>query len=607
MKNKKLSKVRKKKNLEKYRREIDFKYNLSVYWSFLRKYKFLIVVLLLTTLISSATYIIEKFLFKVIIDNGTSFSAGTLAKEAFLGILFTVVLVYLGALLVRAFLNFFNVHLLIQVSDKMIQDLKTRFFNHIIGLSHGFHTTHKTGSLISRIMRGGGAIDALNDVIIFDTAPLVFQIIMVSASLIYYDLMAVAVIFLTVVFFVGFSVYIQDKSKPYGGLKNKKDDAEKANLSDFLTNIESIRYYGKEDLVKQRYRKLTEESKKADIVYSNFFRSLSAGQVLILGMGIFFLIYFPAVKFLDGQLTLGDVVFIYTIYSNVVGPLWGFVHGIRQYYRSMIDFQDLFQYGKIENEIKDRPGAKKMKISEGEVDFKNVSFSYDKRKIFQNFSLKVPKNKKFALVGHSGCGKTTLVKLLYRLYDINQGEILVDGVDVRDVQQESLRSEMSIVPQECVLFDDTIYNNVAFSKPNATRQEVFRAIKFAQLDKIIKTFPKKENTIVGERGVKLSGGEKQRVSIARAILANKKILVLDEATSSLDSETEHEIQKDLARLMEGRTAIIIAHRLSTIMHADKIVVMKRGRIVQMGRHDELIRQQGEYRHLWEIQKGGYIE
>jgi len=607
MKNKKLSKIHKKKKLEKYKYEIDFKYNLSVYWSFLRKYKFPVLILLFSTLIVSVTYIVEKFLFKVLIDNGTAFSAGTLAKDAFLGILLIVALVYLGALLVRTLLNFFNTHLLIQVGDKMIQDLKTRFFNHIIGLSHGFHATHKTGSLISRIMRGGGAIDALNDVIIFDTAPLVFQIILVSASLIYYDLMAVVVIFLTVVFFVGFSVYIQDKSKPYGGIKNRKEDMEKANLADFLTNVESIRYYGKEDLVKQRYKKLTDNSRKADIVYANFFRSLSAGQAFILGLGIFFLIYFPASKFLDGQLSLGDVVFIYTIYGNVVGPLWGFVHGIRQYYRSMIDFQDLFQYEKIENEIKDKPGAKKLKILEGEVEFRNVSFSYDTRKIFKNFSLEVPKNKKLALVGHSGCGKTTLVKLLYRLYDVNKGQILVDGIDVRDVKQESLRSEMSIVPQECVLFDDTIYNNVAFSKPEATRQEVLRAIKFAQLDKIIRSFPKKESTIVGERGVKLSGGEKQRVSIARAILANKKILVLDEATSSLDSETEHEIQKDLARLMEGRTSVIIAHRLSTIMHADKIVVLKQGQIVQMGRHKDLIKQEGEYRHLWEIQKGGYMK
>jgi len=301
------------------------------------------------------------------------------------------------------------------------------------------------------------------------------------------------------------------------------------------------------------------------------------------------------------------LTFIYTIYIGMIGNLFGFVHGIRDYYRAMADFQELFNYGKIQKEILDNPNSKTLEIKDGTVELKNIDFSYGKRKIFKNFNLKIPKNKKIALVGHSGCGKTTLVKLLYRMYDVNHGAILIDGKDIRNVKQESLRSEMSMVPQEAILFDDTIYNNIAFSNSKATKQEVLNAMKFAQLDKVIKDFSNKENTIVGERGVKLSGGEKQRVSIARAILANKKILVLDEATSSLDSETEHEIQKDLANLMEGRTSIIIAHRLSTIMHADMIVVMKKGEIVQMGNHNELINQLGEYKKLWNLQKGGYIK
>ena len=210
-------------------------------------------------------------------------------------------------------------------------------------------------------------------------------------------------------------------------------------------------------------------------------------------------------------------------------------------------------------------------------------------------------------MGHSGCGKTSLIRLLYRLYDVDSGEILIDGKDIKEFKQESLRGELSIVPQECVLFDDTIYNNIKFSNPEASRQEVFNAIKFAQLDRLIMGLPKKENTIVGERGIKLSGGERQRVSIARAILADKKILVLDEATSALDSETESEIQKNLKKLLEGRTSIIIAHRLSTIMNADRIIVMKNGKIIQEGNHEKLIKQQGEYRKLWNLQKGGYIK
>ena len=310
---------------------------------------------------------------------------------------------------------------------------------------------------------------------------------------------------------------------------------------------------------------------------------------------------------LKGNLTLGSLVFIYTVYGNLFWPLFSFVHGIRDYYRAMADFDALFEYGKVEQEVKDKSNAKVAKIARGDIKFKNVSFSYGKRKIFKNLNLEVGKGKKIALVGHSGCGKSTLVKLLYRFYDVNSGEILVDEEDIRNFQQESLRSEMSIVPQEAILFDDTIYNNVAFSKPGATRKEIMNAIKFAQLDKIIKNFPNKEKTIVGERGVKLSGGEKQRVSIARAILSNKRVLVLDEATSALDSETEYEIQRDLAKLMKNRTSIIIAHRLSTIMHADVIVVMKEGKVIQMGNHNKLIAEGGEYKRLWNLQRGGYIK
>jgi ATP-binding cassette subfamily B protein len=325
-----------------------------------------------------------------------------------------------------------------------------------------------------------------------------------------------------------------------------------------------------------------------------------------MGIGSFVAVALPVMDFLAGTITLGTVIFTYTVYLGLIGPLFGFVHGIRDFYRIMADYEDLFQYGKVSNDIVDKKDAKEAKIETGEVEFKDIGFAYGNRKIFSGLNLKIKKNEKVALVGHSGSGKTTLIKLLYRFYDINSGEILVDGKDIRDFRQESYRGELSIVPQEGILFDDTIYNNIAFSNPKAKREEVFRAMKFAQLDDFVSKLPNKENTIVGERGVKLSGGEKQRVSIARAILANKKILVLDEATSSLDSQTEHQIQKDLHRLMEGRTSIIIAHRLSTVMSADKIVVLDKGKIVQIGTHNELIRKSGMYKQLWNLQKGGYL-
>tara|TARA_Y100000034_G_scaffold92807_1_gene112196 strand:- start:11585 stop:13354 length:1770 start_codon:yes stop_codon:yes gene_type:complete len=588
-------------------KEIDFKHNFKEYWSFLSKYKVQFYVLLLIVFLMSATYVVDKYLFKELIDRGTEFASGILGREAFVGILMILIIVFFIAVFLRSLFKWLEHTILIKMTSKMMADLRRKYFNHIIGLSHNFHTSHKTGSLISRIIRGTGSIERMNDVIIFNIAPLITSVIVVVISLLFFSLTPALVLIATVIIFIGYSIIFQNISKPYGAYANKKEDAEKAVISDYLTNIDSIKYFGKEQVIRKKFSKLSEKTRKAFAEFWTFFRILDTGQSLILGLGIFFLIYFPMISFLNGELSIGGIVFIYTIYGNVVGPLFGFVHGIRGYYRSMIDFQDLFQYGKIENEIKDKPNAKKLEIKQGEIEFKNLDFRYHKRKIFNKFNLKINKNEKVAFVGHSGCGKTTLVKLLYRFYDIEKGKILIDNINTKDITQESLRGEMSMVPQEAVLFDDTIYNNIAFSNPKASRKEVFKAIKFAQLDKIIKEFPDKEKTIVGERGVKLSGGEKQRVSIARAILANKKILVLDEATSSLDSETEHEIQKDLQKLMQGRTSIIIAHRLSTIMTADKIVVLKKGKIVQMGKHSQLIRQPGEYKHLWNLQKGGYIK
>ena len=367
-----------------------------------------------------------------------------------------------------------------------------------------------------------------------------------------------------------------------------------------------MRYFGKEDSIRERFAKVTENTRKAMVRHWNYFRWLDSGQGILIGLGSLVAIALPILNFLDGTVTLGTVIFTYTVYLGLIGPLFGFVHGIRDFYRIMADYEDLFKYGKVSNDIIDKKDAKEAKIELGEVEFKDITFKYGERKIFDKLSLKIKKNEKVALVGHSGSGKTTLVKLLYRFYDINSGAILADGKDIRDFKQESYRGELSIVPQEGILFDDTIYNNIAFSNPKAKREDVFRAIRAAQLDEFVSRLPNKENTIVGERGVKLSGGEKQRVSIARAILANKKILVLDEATSSLDSQTEYHIQKDLHNLMKGRTSIIIAHRLSTVMSADKIVVLDKGKIVQMGTHNELIRKPGMYKQLWNLQKGGYL-
>jgi len=553
-----------------------------------------------------STNIIQKYLFKILIDKGTNLTAGILASAAYIKILYVLGAVFILTILVKSICQWLDVHIINILEVKIIYDMKSKFFNHIIGLSHNFHTSHKTGSLISRISRGGRAMENITDTIIFQFLPLIFEFAMAAISIAVFDNVSMIVITITVGAFIVYNLIFQQIQQDANLKENYAEDIEKANIADFITNADSIRFFGKENFIKERFSKIATNTKQVALTHWQYFRYFDSIEGLIIGLGTFFLIYFSVTKLLAGGMTIGTLVFIYTVYLGLAGPLFSFVWGMRNFYRSMADFNDLFQYGKIKNDIKDKPNAKNLDIEKGTIEFKNISFDYGKRKIFKNLSLKIRKNEKVALVGHSGCGKTTLVKLLYRFYDVNKGKILIDNQDIRDFKQESLREAMSTVPQECILFDDTVANNIAFSKPDATKQEILQALKFSQLFNAVKKFPYKENTIVGERGIKLSAGEKQRVSIARALLSNKKVLVLDEATSSLDSRTEHEIQRELKKLMEGRTSLIIAHRLSTIMHADRIIVMKDGKIVQSGTHKSLIRRPGEYKNLWNLQRGGYI-
>ncbi|MDD2890610.1 MAG: ABC transporter ATP-binding protein [bacterium] len=587
--------------------KIDFKYNFKLYWSFIKKQKLLFASILVLILLIESASLVDKFLFKALIDKGAEFLAQTLDLPGFTQTLIFIAICYIGITLFKVLAKITHLGFINKLEVKMIADLKRKFFNHLVHMDYNFHTTNRTGSLISKLTRIGGAVESMTDSITFNFTPLFLQLTISILSLVYFNWVSGVVTFITMIAFIAYSLFIQRIQEKANVAANLAEDTERANISDVFTNIESVKCFGKEDFVKKKYVEISDTTKEKTLRFWNYFRFLDSIQTLILGLGTFFLVYFTIIDFIKGNCTTGTLVFVYSVFSSLFGNLFSFVWGIRNFYRSMADFESLFRFGKLENAIKDAPDAKELEIKKGEIEFKNVNFKYGERTILKDFNLKVPKKKKIALVGHSGAGKTTVIKLLYRLYDINSGEITIDGTNINNVKQESLRDEMSIVPQECVLFNDTIYNNIKFSKPDATREEVMKAIGFAQLDKIIEGFSKKENTIVGERGVKLSGGEKQRVSIARAILADKKILILDEATSSLDSETEYEIQKDLKNLLKGRTSVVIAHRLSTIMSADEIIVIEKGKVVQKGTHTELIKQEGSYKKLWNMQKGGYIK
>lgn len=575
--------------------------------SLMRPYRSRFLILLGIILILESTFVLDKYLFKLVVDGATAFIAGEITREVLVTSLLGIGAIALTITLGRGLFKWLNIHLLNRLEVGLLLDLKRRFFNHLIHLDHEFHTTHKTGSMISKMSRGGRAAESLVDVIVFNFAPIIFiSATSLIALWLILPLTAVALL-VTMVAFITFGLYILRYQYRQNIVANRHDDAEKADMADYFTNIESIKYYGKEQNVKARYRKAAFRTGESFRSLWNYFRWMDAGQTIILGTGALFIVAIPLLSLLEGKASIGDVTFAYTIFTTVLGPLFGFMHGVRQFTHSAADFESLFAYEQFTKDIKDKPDAQPLVVTEGRIRFSNVTFSYGANTLFSGFSLAIEPNQKVALVGHSGSGKSTLVKLLYRLYDIHEGSITIDGSDIRDVTQESLRGELAIVPQEAVLFDDTIWNNIRFSNASASKERVWEAIRFAQLDKVIDGLPKREHTIVGERGVRLSGGEKQRVSIARALLADKRILVLDEATSALDSQTEHEIQQDLERLMHGRTTIIIAHRLSTVMRADRIVVLDEGRVVQTGTHEELIAKKGQYQRLWDLQKGGYIE
>ena len=587
--------------------EVSIKENLRIYYKLVLEYKWYFILMILVVSILEFVGVIEKYLFKVLIDNSTGYIGNSLTKDAFIGILVIIASIYIGMVLVKSTSYFFRVRLDNKINGDMILDLKNRFFEHIIFLSHRFHTTHKTGSMISRVNRGTRAIEVINDFFIFNVISFFIQLAIVSAALFYFKPVFALIVLIIATLFIFNGLYTANKQQIPRLNANLAEDIEKGVMADIFTNVDSVKYYANEKFVSNKYGDLALNSKKKSMVLWNIDSYFRSSQSLILSIGTFTLIFLSVLMLLRGELDLGTLTFIYITYGGLTGYLFEFISGFKRFTVGIGDLDSLYQYKQLTNDIKDKPNAKNLKINKGEIQIKNLAFKYHDRNIINDINLIIKPGEKVALVGHSGSGKTTLVKLLYRFYDSNSGEILIDGKNINGFKQESLRRELSIVPQECILFDDTIYNNILFSNPKASKEEVFRAIKFAQLDDFIKILPDKYNTIVGERGVKLSGGEKQRVSIARALLANRKVLVLDEATSSLDSHTEHEIQQDLEKLMKGRTSIIIAHRLSTIMKADKIVVMERGKIVQIGKHRELINQRGVYKELWNLQKGGYIE
>ncbi len=586
--------------------KINLRDNFSYYFEILKPYFWLLVIILVIVFFYAGIEVGQNYLLKLLIDEAGLFAANTINTAQFVEFIFLLAIIYFVSMIISSILKYHRITFLNTLETSLIFDAKADIFNHLIRLSHSFHTTNRTGSLISKMIRIGKGIESLTDFITFHGSPLILKLLISFVIIALFDLQAAIIVLLACIAFIIYSFVVLGQQQKANIERNDAEDYEKGFISDVFTNIETIKHFGKENQINFLFDKVSTNSRNKLLKFWDYYAVMDIGFILIFGFGTIALMYFTLDKFILGQITIGSLVFIYTSYLGLVNPLTEFMWGVRRTYEAMSDIQGVVEFRKVKMDVADKIGAKELKIKKGEIVFENIKFNYGRKDVIKKFNLKIKPNEKVAFVGHSGAGKTTLVKLLYRLYDVKEGKILVDGNDIRELKQESLRNELSIVPQECVLFNDTIYNNVLFSNPKATKKQFLNALKVAQLYDFVKELPEKENTIVGERGIKLSGGEKQRLSIARAVIANKKVLVLDEATSSLDSVTEKEIQKSLFKLMEGKTTIIIAHRLSTIMQADKIIVMEKGEIKQIGSHEELTNKKGLYKKLWELQKSKAI-
>ena len=490
------------------------------------------------------------------------------------------------------------------VAQHAVRELANRTFRHLHALSLRFHLERRTGGLNRVIERGVTGVDTIVRMAVLNSIPTAVELLMISGLIAYYFGWVYVVVVLTpVALYVCYTFWASERRIAIRRDMNDSDTEAHSKAVDSLLNYETVKYFGNEDLEARRFDSSMARYEKAAIRTYTSLGMLNTGQAVIFTIGTVICMLLAASDVASGALTIGGFVMINAILMQLYLPLnfMGMVY--REIKQGLIDLETMFALLQEPPEIVDRPGAKPLRIDKGEVRFENVSFAYDpERRILKNISFEVPAGKMVAIVGPSGAGKSTISRILFRFYELSGGEVLIDGQNISDVTQSSLRAVIGMVPQDTVLFNDTIAYNVRYGRPDASEREVREAAKLAQIHDFIMTLPQGYESLVGERGLKLSGGEKQRVAIARTILKAPPILMLDEATSALDSHTEKDIQDALERVARERTSLVIAHRLSTVVHADNIIVLDHGEIVEQGTHVDLLARRGLYASLWTRQR-----
>jgi len=490
-----------------------------------------------------------------------------------------------------------------KVTQNSIRRITIKVFRHLHQLSLRFHLERQTGGMSRDIERGAAGIRFLLNFMIFNIIPTLLEITMVaSILLVKYDVKFTLTIIVTLIAYIAYTLMITEWRMVFRRNMNEMDSKANTTAIDSLLNYETVKYFNNEQYEARRYDANMERWETAAIRNQTSLSVLNGGQSIIIAIGVTALMIMASQGVVTGKMTIGDLVLVNAFLLQLYQPLHflGFVY--REIRHSLADMEKMFDVLGRPPEVEDKTDAKILEVTSGTIKFENIDFGYDpKRQILFNMDFEVPAGHKVAVVGHSGAGKSTISRLLFRFYDVDGGRILIDGQDIRDVTQASLRANIGIVPQDTVLFNDTIGYNIAYGKPDATMDEVIQAARSAHIHDFVLSLPDQYETVVGERGLKLSGGEKQRVAIARTILKNPPILLFDEATSALDSKTEKSIQHELENIARNHTTLVIAHRLSTVMDADEILVLDSGRIIERGTHNQLLNRNGVYARMWELQ------